>query len=247
MNRLITIPFSHFCEKARWGLDLARRAGALSYIEEGHLPFFSRRATKKHGGRQVPLLVTADGVISDSTEILKWVDSRLPTPSKLYPNAGALEVEETLDARFGPDVRRVAYFHLMAEPRALAGFFGSAPVPPLERRLMGLSPLRSVAFGLMRKGLGLEASRVERSTARILETLAAMDERLEHSPYLAGDTFSAADLTFASLAGPLVMPPQYPLGWPDAETLPAPLRELVQRALDTRSGQHVLATYARHR
>lgn len=247
MNRLITIPFSHFCEKARWGLDLARRAGGVSYIEEGHLPFFSRRATKRHGGRQVPLLVTGDGVIADSTEILKWVDARLPADARLYTTPDALELEETLDARFGPDVRRVAYFHLMAEPKNLAAFFGSAPVPPIERRLMGLSPLRSVAFGLMRKGLGLEAPRVERSTARILETLAAMDTRLERSPYLAGDRFSAADLTFASLAGPLVMPPQYPLGWPAPHTLPGPLRELVARALDTRSGQHVLAMYARHR
>lgn len=247
MNRLITIPFSHFCEKARWGLDLARRAGRLSYLEEGHLPFFSRRATKKHGGRQVPLLVTADGVIGDSTDILKWVDGRLPADAKLYPSPEALEVEESLDARFGPDVRRVAYFHLMAEPKNLAVFFGSAPVPPLERRLMGLSPLRSVAFGLMRKGLGLDAARVERSTARIFETLTAMDKRLERSPYLAGTTFTAADLTFASLAGPLVMPPQYPLGWPAPDTLPHPLRELVARALDTRSGQHVLAMYARHR
>lgn len=247
MNRLITIPFSHYCEKARWALDLARKAGRLSYVEEGHLPFFSRRATRRHGGRQVPLLVTQSGVLSDSTDILEWVDAQLPADARLYANPAALGLEESLDERFGPDVRRVAYFHLMADPKALAAFFATAPVPPLERRLMGIAPLRAVAFGLMRKGLGLEARRVERSTARILQTLEAMDARLSHTPYLTGDTFSAADLTFASLAGPLVLPPQYPLGWPEPTTLPGPLRELVQRALDTRAGQHVLAMYARHR
>ena len=38
--RLITIPLSHFCEKARWGLDRV----ALRYREEPHAPLLSRLA-----------------------------------------------------------------------------------------------------------------------------------------------------------------------------------------------------------
>lgn len=247
MNRLITIPFSHFCEKARWGLDLLVREGRLTYVEEGHLPFFSRRATRPHGSRQVPLWVTPDGVVTDSTDILKWVDVRLPSEQTLYPHADVLSVEEELDARFGPDVRRVAYFHLMADPKVIERFMSEAKVPTLERRVLKLRPLRMAALALMRKGLGLTADRTQRSTDRIFATMSAMEERLKHQRYLAGDTFSAADLTFAALAGPLLLPPQYPLGWPDLHTMPGALRDLVQRAQESRAGQHVLAVYRDHR
>ncbi len=40
--RLITIPFSHFCEKARWSLDVA----GVAYREEGHVPGLHRRAIR---------------------------------------------------------------------------------------------------------------------------------------------------------------------------------------------------------
>ncbi len=60
MPRLITIPVSHFCEKARWALEHA----GIPYVEEGHLPFFSIRAVRRAGGRRsVPVLVTDEGTI----------------------------------------------------------------------------------------------------------------------------------------------------------------------------------------
>src|SRR5689334_24896004 len=74
--RLVTIPISHFCEKARWALD---RAG-VQYAEERHLQLlhvvFSRRAG---GHGTVPVLVTEDGaVMADSSDILRWCDARGP-------------------------------------------------------------------------------------------------------------------------------------------------------------------------
>ena len=40
---LITIPLSHYCEKARWALDRV----ALPYREEPHAPLLHRLATKR--------------------------------------------------------------------------------------------------------------------------------------------------------------------------------------------------------
>ena len=37
MIRLITIRFSHYCEKARWALD----RGRIAYEERSHLPLFA--------------------------------------------------------------------------------------------------------------------------------------------------------------------------------------------------------------
>ncbi|MEZ4367430.1 MAG: glutathione S-transferase N-terminal domain-containing protein [Kofleriaceae bacterium] len=99
--RLITIPFSHYCEKARWALD---RAG-LPYAEEGHPPGFSGVAARRAGGtRSVPVLVPEAGrVIADSTDILRWCDAMGSAPSPLFPsgNADAVTLEERFDVGVG--------------------------------------------------------------------------------------------------------------------------------------------------
>jgi len=73
MLRLITIPISHYCEKARWALE---RAG-LPYREERHVQGIHRMAARRAGGgATVPVLVAGDGVLGQSREILAWVDRR---------------------------------------------------------------------------------------------------------------------------------------------------------------------------
>ena len=53
--RLITIPISHFCEKARWALD---RTG-VPYREERHVQLVHRLYVRRAGGgTTAPVLVT---------------------------------------------------------------------------------------------------------------------------------------------------------------------------------------------
>ena len=62
-NVLITIPISHYCEKARWALD---RAG-IGYRERAHLQLIHRIAARRAGGgTTVPVLICADGVLPES-------------------------------------------------------------------------------------------------------------------------------------------------------------------------------------
>ncbi len=74
MNRLITIPISHYCEKARWALGRAE----VDYVEEPHLQVFHVVASRRAGGAgTTPVLVTADaGVLGDSADILAYADAR---------------------------------------------------------------------------------------------------------------------------------------------------------------------------
>src|SRR5205823_4762076 len=82
MLRLITIPISHYCEKARWALD---RAG-ISYREERHIQGVHRVAARRAGGgKTVPVLVTPEGAIGESEEILSWVDARTDPELRLLP------------------------------------------------------------------------------------------------------------------------------------------------------------------
>jgi glutathione S-transferase len=77
--KLITIPVSHYCEKARWGLDYLQ----IPFQELPHMPPFHTGATKKYGGTSVPVLITDTGVATDSTDILRYLDRLYP--EKLYP------------------------------------------------------------------------------------------------------------------------------------------------------------------
>ena len=69
--RLITIPISHYCEKARWALD---RAG-IAYREERHVQIVHRVASRRAGGGgTVPVLVAPEGVFTQSADILAYAD-----------------------------------------------------------------------------------------------------------------------------------------------------------------------------
>jgi glutathione S-transferase len=78
--RLVTIPISHYCEKARWALE---RAG-LPYREERHVQGIHRFASRRAGGGgTTPVLVTPEGSLGESEEILLWVDERTPPDRRL--------------------------------------------------------------------------------------------------------------------------------------------------------------------
>src|ERR1700716_658247 len=68
--RLMTIPISHYCEKARWALD---RAG-VRYTEVPHLQGYHLVASKLAGGSgTTPVLITEDaGVLSESADVLAY-------------------------------------------------------------------------------------------------------------------------------------------------------------------------------
>src|SRR3954452_15607873 len=106
-HRMITIPISHYCEKARWALD---RAG-IAYREERHVQIVHRVASRRAGGGgTVPVLVTAEGAFTQSADILAYADRH---GARLYPDALRDEVmalERDFDADLGPEGRRWMYF-----------------------------------------------------------------------------------------------------------------------------------------
>src|ERR1700730_471678 len=135
MLRLVTIPISHYCEKARWALE---RAG-LPYREERHLQGIHRLAARRAGGgATVPVLVTSDGAIGESQEILAWVDERTAAEHRLFPAEEGARAEvqrlcRRLDDELGPTGRRLMYVHMLAD-RELALRFNNQGVPRWEDR-----------------------------------------------------------------------------------------------------------------
>jgi glutathione S-transferase len=243
--RLITIAFSHFCEKARWALD----HGRIEYTEEAHAPIFSSVAAKRAGGtRQVPVLVVDGEAIPSSTEIARWVDEQ-PGVEPLFPD-GDLDVvawDDELVRRFGPATRRVGYFHaLQTSDRDLASMLLGPTIPGYQRAL-GRFGARAIAV-LIRRGLRVDAAGAERSTrivddifARVAATLA------DGRRYLTGDAFTAADLAFAALATPVIWPDAYAATAVPLERLTPSLRDIIAVRRAEPAGEFALRLYDEHR
>ena len=244
MLRLITIPISHYCEKARWALDLA----GIPFREERHIQGIHQRAARRAGGgRTTPVLVTPDGVLGESADILDWVDERLPPEAKLFP-ADRAEVD-TLCARFdavlGVRDRRLMYVHMLDERKLLLSF-NNTGVPRWEDRLLRLafpilSPFVSRELGI-RPGIEVEDEELVWKELDFVGELLA-----DGREYLCGERFSAADLTFAALAAPCVVPPEYTVPLPGPESMPERTAALVRRAREHPAGRHALEMFRRHR
>lgn len=239
---LLTIPFSHFCEKARWALE---RAG-LSFDEEMHLPLFSRRRARALCGRdQVPVLVAKGETLSDSTDILHWVDrQRLVAP--LFPadpaqRAEVMAWEERFDKVLGPDARRLIYGSLFTEPGRLKKLL-TRNVPQHEALFAKLfAPL---LIRIIKRGLKIDGPGVARSRQRLDQLFSDLEVLLaDGRTYLVGDTFTAADLSLAALASPILWPAHLEPYLGALEEAPRAAQEVVALYRSTKAGAFALKLY----
>jgi glutathione S-transferase len=240
---LITIPISHYCEKARWALE---RAG-VSYREHAHLQLIHWLAVRRAGGgRTAPVLVCGDRVLADSADIVDEADAKAPPGQRLYPDdsGAAAEVralERDFDANLGPDGRRWMYNEMRGR-RDLAIAYGCTGVPAWERRALTLT--YPAVIRVIDRYLGITAATAAQSVADVRVTFDAVAKRLSDGrPYLCGDRFTAADLTFAALSASVLMPPEYGVPLPQPEELPVGMAAVVREFRAHPAGAHALAMF----
>jgi glutathione S-transferase len=142
-------------------------------------------------------------------------------------------------------VRRWAYTHLLPE-KALLRELWSRGVPRREARWLPL--ILPIARKLLRRAYKVTPAGAARSIERIREVFADVETRLKDGRrFLAGDRFTAADLTFAALAAPLVFPPECRAVMPALAQVPAAMRTDVTALRATDAGQFALRLYTTER
>ncbi|HEX4623994.1 MAG TPA: glutathione S-transferase family protein [Solirubrobacteraceae bacterium] len=247
MRRLITIPISHFCEKARWALG---RAG-LEYQEEAHVQVIHVIAARRAGGgRTVPVLVCDEGVLPESGSIVGYAAQRAPADRAFEPDdpvqlAEAVRIERWLDADLGPHTRRWTYWE-MRDERELAEAYNLTGVPDWERASFPV--LYRPLFEAVKRVLDVTPETTADSKLRVRALFDTVGERLaDGRPFLVGERFSRADLSFAALAAPVLMPDQYGIPLPKLHELPAAWAEDIADLRAHPAGAFALRMFADYR
>jgi glutathione S-transferase len=244
---LITIPISHYCEKARWALDWA----GITYEERAHLQVIHWVPVKRAGGgKTAPVLVWGDRVLADSADIIEEASARAQPGRALLPDeptaaAEVRELQSNFDERLGPEGRRWMYFNLRGR-RDIAISYACAGVPAWQRR--GLPLAYPFVARIIDRYLDITPASAAHSEAEVRAVFDGVAERLgDGRPYLCGERFSAADLTFASLAASVLMPPEYGVPLPQPDELPAPMATKVRELRAHPAGAFALKMFREER
>jgi glutathione S-transferase len=203
-------------------------------------------ARRAGGGNTVPVLVCEEGVLGESAEILAYADARTAPERRLYPDdpAAADEIrafERDFDERLGPQGRLWMYYQLRKR-RDLAIAYGCTGLPGWERRLLPF--VFPLAMRMIDRILQITPATAQQAEADVRATFDAVDDRLSDGrPYLCGDRFTAADLTFSALSAAVLMPPGYGVPLPQPPELPAPAAAFASELRERPGGVHALRMF----
>jgi glutathione S-transferase len=213
---------------------------------ERNLSPINRFIVQQVGGQSVPVLITPAEILKDSDEILRYVDAIASEDHKLYPTnpEHRQQVEnlvKSFDSVLGPAVRLWAYFYIMDRPDLLQPLWCQG-VPWFEHLLFPM------VFPWMRSNVLQMYNISEASAIAAHESICKTFEIVENlladgRTYLVGDHFSAADLTFATLAAAVVMPVGYGVKLPDISELPTAMETSIQQLRKTVAGEFVFRLY----
>jgi glutathione S-transferase len=101
---------------------------------------------------------------------------------------------------------------------------------------------------MIRRGLRVTPAEVKRSKEMVDSIFGEVEALLgDGRKFLTGDRFTAADLTFASLAAPVFYPDGYARYSLPLSGLPAHMKDIVHHYRGTPAGAFAMRMYAEHR
>lgn len=221
--KLYQFAISHYCEKVRWALDYK----GLNYEAISLLPGQHVNTIRKltGGDSSVPVLDHDGHRVQGSKEIIDYLDATFPenplTPADPETREIALAWEQRLDDEAGPAVRCYSYHHFLQRPKVVVPLL-AAGTPFYNRILLKLAFSR--VDEIMRKWMKINEKTAEQSRETMEVYLTELAEAYQKKPYLAGDSFSRADLTAAALFAPMFQPEQYPVPWPKPAKIPRDIK-----------------------
>lgn len=242
------INVSHYSEKVRWALAWKgiehRRRAPIPSVHMAVALWLTRGAHYTF-----PVLSLDGRNIGDSTAIVAALEQRHPQ-APLYPEdpaerRRALELEDFFDEELGPPIRQLVWHELSKDPDRFALVMERTSPPSLVRFSKPAAQYGRVFTALRFAARSEETA--ERSRAKVVAALDRLEAELEAGggEYLAGDSFTVADLTAAALFYPVALPEGAPL--PPDQPLPDDYQRFREPLKDRPGTQWVKEIFRRHR
>ncbi|NJM21387.1 MAG: glutathione S-transferase family protein [Richelia sp. RM2_1_2] len=198
MLELYQFELSQYSEKVRLILDYK----GLEYRKIEVTPGIGQvELFQKTGQRQVPVLKDGSRYISDSTEIVKYIDAQYPDkplmPQDPKLRGLCLMLEEWADESIGTKSRK-ALFSAISKDQYFRKSLLPSSTPDLLKTLVEGVP--SDILKVLGLGVGYSPDAVQGAMRDLKQDLEALTLILEDSPYLLGDQPYLADFAVAGLS-----------------------------------------------
>jgi glutathione S-transferase len=208
---LLTFAISHYSEKVRWGLDLAKVPYRERRLVPGpHVFTVKRLARRSH----VPVLIHGDVVVQGSGAILDYAVERLGAHrlrAKGEHSEKLKQLEEWVDSEIGRPVQTVVYSKILPYPRIVTELW-YRECNWLEQRLYSL--LFPFIANKVRRMYRLDL--VADATRRFAAAWEVLEAHLLAGRYFDADRPGRFDVTVAALLAPICRPPEHVLKWPES-------------------------------
>jgi glutathione S-transferase len=220
------------------------------YKDEPHAPILSAAIINKLTGQQGlnnnPVLIKTDALIYSTDSIVKYFDQR-SLPSKRLVPAHPQKKKEVVDLYnlFNGDyeyaISRYVY-SLMIPNRGFATSVITKRIPWSEKLTCKLN--YTSLSGALQKELNLNESTPGERLDYIKTIIKKVDDLLsDRRRYLTGDNLTLADIAFASVSAPLIVPYEFGGVVPEINDTPDELRKAINELRTTAAGQFVLRLY----
>ena len=198
MLELYQFELSQYSEKVRLILDYKGLAYRKIEVTPGIGQWDLFRLS---GQRQVPVLKDGNTIVSDSTEIARYLDQQYPDrplfPTDAKQRGLCLLIEEWADESIGAKSRK-ALFGALSQDQSFRKSLLPATAPDVVKSLVEVVPndvLKVLGFGV-----GYSPDVVKSATTDLKQDLEALCLLLLDRPYLVGDQPTLADLAVAGLS-----------------------------------------------
>ncbi|MHA4810840.1 cytochrome P450 [Flavitalea flava] len=233
-------------EIARWVLD----RNDILYKDQPHAPHLYiqtvNKITGQSGRDNNPVFLKTDSLLYTPESIIIYYDQRNPPDRRLIPEdpgqrARVFALYELFTGHFEELVMQYVYDLLLANRGNARSWFTQRI--PFGERLVWRFFFSSVRDGLTREWKLDKAAPGERLMA-IKKIFEQVNDILTHGKmYLTGDKLTIADIAFAAIAAPLLLPNEFGGAMADIKSVPAAMQEEVKELRATPAGQFVLLLY----
>ena len=233
-------------EIARWVLDM----NDILYKDEPHAPRLAtivvNKLTGEPGLNNNPVLIKTDALIYSTDSIVKYFDQRSLPSKKLVPEDvqkknEVLELYNLLTGDYEYEVSRYVY-SLLLPNRSFASSLFTKRIPWNEKLAYRMS--YSSLSGALQKEMNLAETLPEERLAYIKTIFKKIDDLLSDGrKYLTGNKLTLADIAFASVSAPLIVPDEFGGVVAEMDGAPDELRKAISELRTTAAGQFVLRVY----